>query len=112
MPGRTRPDAPYLYRWEYHDALPCSLFSLFNCVLFGLKARLTFRILNAILWPMKKAIFLTDPAEMRKARLNQPRVSLEQLQRQLEAFQRAAEKFSEDARKETSSTGRVKTAGF
>ena len=59
---------------------------------------------------MKPAIYLTDPNEMRKARLNQPRVSLEQLRAQREALQRAAEKFSEDARKEISSPGRASKA--
>jgi len=60
---------------------------------------------------MKPSVYLTDPEEMRKARLNQPRVSSEQLRVQREAFQRASEKFSEDARKETFSRGRAKTAG-
>ena len=73
--------------------------------------RLTFFRLDAILCPMKPAIYLTDPPEMRKARLNQPRVSFEQLRAQREAFQRASEKFSAAARKETSSRGRAKTAG-
>ena len=60
---------------------------------------------------MKPAIYLTDPEEMRKVRLNQPRVTSEQLRAQREAFQRASEKFSEDARKETSSLGRAKRTG-
>jgi len=51
---------------------------------------------------MKPAIYLTDPAEMRKVRLNQPRVSSEQARRQRELLQRASEKFSEAARKGTS----------
>jgi hypothetical protein len=55
---------------------------------------------------MKPAIYLTDPAEMRKARLNQPRVSSEQARRQRERLRRATEKFSEDARKEISLCGR------
>jgi hypothetical protein len=59
---------------------------------------------------MKPAIYLTDPAEMRKVRLNQPRVSLEQARRQRELLKRASEKFSEDARKEISSHGRAKIA--
>ena len=66
---------------------------------------------DAILCPMKAAIYLTDPAEMRKARLNQPRASSEQLLAQREAFQRASGRFSETARKGTSSRGRVKTTG-
>jgi len=76
-----------------------------------LNARLTFRTLHAILCQMKPAVYLTDPSEMRKARLNQPRVSLEQLRAQREMFQRASEKFSEAARKGTSSRGRVKATG-
>jgi hypothetical protein len=75
-----------------------------------LNARLTFATLGGTLWPMKAAIYLTDPAEMRKARLNQPSVSSEQARRQRELLQRAAEKFSEDARKGTSSRGRVSKA--
>ena len=71
-----------------------------------LKTRLTLGILGAILWPMGAPVYLTNPAEMRKARLNQPRVSSEQARRQREALRRATEKFSEDARKETSSRGR------
>ena len=59
---------------------------------------------------MKAPVYLTDPAEMRKARLNQPRVTSEQARLQREALQRASEKFSEDARKETSSRGREKKA--
>jgi hypothetical protein len=75
-----------------------------------LNARLTFATLGGTLWPMKAAIYLTDPAEMRKARLNQPSVSSEQARRQRDLLQRAAEKFSEDARKGTSSRGRVSKA--
>jgi hypothetical protein len=59
---------------------------------------------------MRPAIYLTDPAEMRKARLNQPRVSLEQARSQRELLRRASEKFSEAARKEISSRGRVPKA--
>jgi hypothetical protein len=59
---------------------------------------------------MKPPIYLTDPKEMRKARLNQPRATSEQLRLQREALRLAAEKFSEDARKGTSSAGRKKTA--
>jgi len=75
-----------------------------------LNAPLTFSMFNAILCPMKAAIYLTDPAEMRKARLNQPRVSSVQARHQRERLQRASEKFSDDARKETSSRGRVSKA--
>ena len=66
-------------------------------------------MLDTILCLMK-AVYLTDPAEMRKVRLNQPRVSSERLRAQREAFQRASDKFSEAARKGMSSRGRVKTA--
>ena len=59
---------------------------------------------------MKPDIYLTDPKEMLKVRLNQPRVSSEQARAQRERLRRAAEKFSEDARKETSSRGPVKAA--
>jgi hypothetical protein len=72
-----------------------------------LNVRLTFATLDPKLCPMKAAIYLTDPAEMRKARLNQPRVSSEQARRQRELLHRATEKFSEDAKKEISSRGRV-----
>jgi hypothetical protein len=58
---------------------------------------------------MKPAIYLTDPKEMRKARLNQRRVTSEQARAQREHLRRAAEKFSADARKETSLPGRAKT---
>ena len=59
---------------------------------------------------MKPPIFLTDPEEMRKVRLNQPRMSSEQARAQRERLRRASEKFSEDARNATSSRGRVKAA--
>lgn len=59
---------------------------------------------------MKPAIYLTDPAEMRKVRLNQPRVSSEQARRQRELLRRASERFSEAARNETSSPGRARKA--
>jgi hypothetical protein len=68
----------------------------------GLNLRLTISTLHTILCLMKVAVYLTDPAEMRKARLNQPRVNSEQLRAQREAFRRASERFSEAARKETS----------
>ena len=59
---------------------------------------------------MKPAIYLTDPKEMLKVRLSQPRTTSEQARAQRERLRRAAEKFSEDARKETSSRGAVKAA--
>ena len=71
---------------------------------------LTFLPASLILWPMKRAVYLTDPEAMRKARLQQPRVTSEQARAQLEQFRRASEKFSEDAKSATSSRGREKTA--
>jgi hypothetical protein len=56
---------------------------------------------------MKPAVYLANPADMRKSRLNQPRVSSEQARRQRAVLQRASEKFSADARSETSSRGRA-----
>ncbi|MEO8353041.1 MAG: hypothetical protein ABI680_15020 [Chthoniobacteraceae bacterium] len=58
---------------------------------------------------MKPPIYLTDPKEMLKVRLNQPRITSEQARAQRELLRRAAEKFSEDARNATSSLGRAKT---
>ena len=58
---------------------------------------------------MKRAVYLTDPEAMRKARLQQPRVTSEQLRAQLERFRRASETCSEDAKSATSSRGREKT---
>ncbi len=57
---------------------------------------------------MKPPIYLTDPEEMLKVRLNQPRVTSEQLRAQRERLRLAAEKFFADARKEISSPGRKK----
>ena len=59
---------------------------------------------------MKPAIYLTDPKEMRKARLNQRRVTSEELRAQRERLRLAEEKFFAGARKETSSTGPKKVA--
>ena len=59
---------------------------------------------------MKPDIYLTDPKEMRKVRLNQPRATLQQLLAQEERLRLAAEKFSAAARKETSLSGRKKIA--
>jgi hypothetical protein len=50
------------------------------------------------LCPVKPAVYLTKPAEMRKARLNQPRVTFEQFREQLDSFRLASEKFSESAK--------------
>jgi hypothetical protein len=76
-----------------------------------LSERLTLSIISTTLCPMKASVYLTKPAEMRKARLNQPRVNSEQLRFQRESFQRALDKASEDARKETFSRGPVRTTG-
>jgi len=57
---------------------------------------------------MKAPVYLTDPKEMLRVRLNQPRVTSEQARAQRERLKRAGEKFSEDARNATSSLGRVK----
>lgn len=58
---------------------------------------------------MNRAVFLTDAEAMRKARLQQPRVTAEQLQAQLDRFRRASEKSCEDAKSATSSRGYEKT---
>ena len=59
---------------------------------------------------MKPAVYLTNPDEMRKARLNQPRVSSEQLRAQLEAFRQVSAKPAAEGKTVTSSRGRVKAA--
>ncbi len=59
---------------------------------------------------MKPAIYLTDPKEMLRVRLNQPRATSEQLRRQREALRSAAEKFFADAKNATSAPGRSKVA--
>ena len=58
---------------------------------------------------MKPAVYLTKPEEMRKARLNQPRVTSEQARAQRECLRRASEKFSADTKSATSLRGRTKT---
>jgi hypothetical protein len=72
-------------------------------------APLTFWAGPMTLCPMKPAVYLTKPEEMRKARLNQPRATSEQARAQRELLQSASEKFSEDAKRETFSRGRTKT---
>ena len=59
---------------------------------------------------MKPPIYLTDPKEMRRVRLNQPLSTLEQRLAQEERLRLAAERFSAAAKKEISSRGRKKTA--
>ena len=60
--------------------------------------------------PVKPAVYLTDPAEMRRARLNQPRVSSAQFRTQLLAMRREQERCSADAKPGTSLRGRAKAA--
>lgn len=62
------------------------------------------------LWKVKTPVYLTNPEEMKKARLSQPRVSSEEARAQREVLRRASERFSEGAKHATSSRGRVKTA--
>lgn len=57
-----------------------------------------------------KAIVNLTPEEMLKARLNQPRVSLEYLEAQMERHRRDSEAFAKAARKETSKPGPEKVA--
>ena len=75
-----------------------------------LTERLTLSRTAANLCPMKPPIYLTDPKEMLKVRLNQPRATSEQLRLQRERLRLAAEKFFAAAKKETSSNGRKKMA--
>jgi hypothetical protein len=58
----------------------------------------------------KPAIILTSPEELRQARLNQPRVSLEYLRKQRERHRLASEAFAKAARSATSKAGRAKAA--
>jgi hypothetical protein len=51
---------------------------------------------------MVEAVFLTKPGEMLKARLNQPRVSLEYLRQQEIRHRQASEEFSKAAKSATS----------
>ena len=57
---------------------------------------------------MKPIVYLTDSEAMRKARLNQPRVSSEEFRAQLEAFWRVRAQPSTDAKAETALCGRAK----
>ena len=58
----------------------------------------------------KPAIILTSPEELRQARLNQPRVSLERLRQNEEQHRRASEAFAKAAKNATSKSGRTKLA--
>jgi len=101
--GRTRklPSAPSQRRFECWSSSVLSF-------LFALKWPVDILSGATILCQMKKAaVYLTDPEEMRKVRLNQPRVSSEQARRQRELFRRARAKFSEDAKKKISLRGRL-----
>ncbi len=73
-----------------------------------LTERLTLPRTAATVCPMKPPIYLTDPKEMLKVRLNQPRATSEQLRLQRERLKLAAEKFFADTRRETSLPGQKK----
>ena len=61
---------------------------------------------------MAQIKILTDPAEILKVRLNQPRMSLEFLRQQMERHRQASEEFSKAVRNGTSKYGPKKvTAG-
>lgn len=59
----------------------------------------------------KPAIILGSAEELRQARLNQPRVSLEQLRRNEEQHRIAAEAFAKAARSAISKRGLAKAVG-
>ena len=59
---------------------------------------------------MAQIKILTDPAEILKARLNQPRMSLEFLSLQMERHRQASEEFSKAVRNGTSKYGPRKEA--
>jgi len=59
---------------------------------------------------MKPPIYLSNPEEMLKVRLNQPRATSEQLRAQEERLRLAAERFSAAAKAATSGPGRKKSA--
>ena len=59
---------------------------------------------------MAQIKILTDPAEILKARLNQPRMSLEYLLEQTERHRQASEEFSKAVRNGTSKCGPKKEA--
>ena len=58
---------------------------------------------------MAEPVILIKPGEMLKARLNQPRVSLEYLRQQEVRHRQASEEFSKAVRNGTSKPGAVKT---
>ena len=59
---------------------------------------------------MKPTVYLSDPEAMRKARLNQPPVTSEQLRAQFEVFRRESGRLSKAAKSVTSSLGHAKSA--
>ena len=59
---------------------------------------------------MAEAVILIKPGEMLKARLNQPRVSLEYLRQQEIRHRQASEEFSKAVKNATSKLGAVNTA--
>ena len=56
-----------------------------------------------------KAILNLSPEEALKARLNQPRVSLEELRLQMERHRQASEEFFKAAKNATSKSGQKAT---
>lgn len=58
----------------------------------------------------KPAIILGSPEELRRARSNQPRVSLERLRQNEEQHRFAAEAFARDAKSATLKRGLAKAA--
>ena len=52
-----------------------------------------------------KTVYLSDPEEMRRRRLNQRPMSCEEFLAQQKRIKAAAEQFFDDAKKETSSRG-------
>ncbi len=59
---------------------------------------------------MAEAVICIKPGEMLKARLNQPRVSLEYLRQQMERHRQASEEFSKAVRNGTLKPGAANVA--
>ena len=57
-----------------------------------------------------KTSHILSREEMLQARLNQPRISLEELRLQEERLRQSSEEFARDGSKETSKSGRSKVA--
>ena len=60
--------------------------------------------------PKTPAVILTSPDDLRTARLNQPQVSLAELQANEDQHRLAAERFADGGKSETSKTGREEAA--